>query len=104
MFFRTPTELISKNCKFFFVSEDDISWNKVSDEDYMDILIYVRNMGWLPDFDSHGSIIIENGIMTIEGDYNTFGYGYQYFKRKYIVGDFGQCIYSHLEDGFTEGN
>jgi hypothetical protein len=104
MFFSRPTTLLSTNVYFTFTSDEDYSSIRVSNEDYKSVLIYIMNMRWLPELDSYGSVTIENGIMTIDGLYNTFGYSYQRFTRKYIVGEYGQCIMSEVNDGFTFEN
>ena len=108
MFFSRPTTLLSTNVHFSFTSDVNYSSIIVSNEDYKDVLIYIMNMKWLPDLDSYGWVDIENGVMTIDGLYNTFGYGYQPFTKKYIVGEFGQCLMSEVCDGFLfeneEGN
>jgi len=99
MFFSSPTHLLSTNVQFFFNSDEDYSLHRVSNEDYKDVLIFIRNMRWLPNPDSNGLVTIKDGTLTIEGQYNTFEHGYKKFKVKYIVGSFGQCLMSEIEGG-----
>ncbi len=99
MFFSCPTTLLSTNVQFFFNSDEDYSLIRVSNEDYKDVLIYIMNMRWLPNLDSNGLVTIKDCILTIEGQYNTLEYGHKKFIKKYIVGDFGQCLMSEIEGG-----
>lgn len=99
MFFSSPTHLLSTDVQFFFNSDEDYSLIRVSNEDYKDVLIFIMNMRWLPDFDSNGLITIKDRVLTIEGEYNTHGNGYQRFTKKYIVGSFGDCLMSEIEGG-----